>query len=56
MSNTYWFNRAVCHLEIVQQLLDRSIGRESLWDPAMTVAEAIRVEKRNVVYCLAQIS
>jgi len=55
-TNAEGFERAVKHLEIVQGLLDGSIGREDFWSKGMTVAEAVAVEKRNVAYCLGQIS
>ena|SRR5215472_16779930 len=54
-TNAEWFERAVKHLEIVQGLLDGSIGREEFWNKGMTVAEAVAVERHNVAYCLGQI-
>jgi hypothetical protein len=55
MTNTQWFERAVRHLEIVQGLVEGTVSRDEFWRP-MTVAEAIEIEKRNVVYCLAQVN
>jgi len=56
MSNTQWFERAARHLEIVQGLMDGTVDRSEFWNSAMTVAEAIAVEQRNVAFCLGQVN
>jgi len=54
-TNDQWFKRAVEHLERVAGLLDGTIGRGEFWNPAMSVAEAVAVEQRNVAFCLGQV-
>lgn len=56
MTNSYWFRRAVLHLDYIQGLLDGTLGVQDIAVQSMTVAEALEVERRNVVYCLGEIA
>jgi hypothetical protein len=51
-NNNQWFERAVGHLENIQGIKEGLIT--DFWRE-MTAGEAIEIEERNVVFCLAQI-